>query len=181
MSWKSILKNSAMEELNGIINFIESNRSILTREKAGITRGTLTEEIAEKILNDLKNGERSPYNQIDTDNVSLYIDDGFHIRFFEMGGHPETGSGDIDYSYNFYTQDYITMMKNPEEVYDFVVKFIEMIGIPPAQIELDKTGMSLDTLKQGGLHWVPNKRAEKIIGSPKKATPTGYRPQFEDD
>jgi len=164
MSWQDILKNSSIQELNKILDFIKSNRSLLTRESnQPIVDGNLTEEIAEKILNDLKGGKSSPYNQIDTDNVSLHIDDGFDLKI---------GSGADNYFYSFYTQDYITMMKNPEKVYAFVVKFIEMIGRTPEEMDLDETAMSLKYIKEGGVHWVPKDPDSK----PKKATPTGYRP-----
>jgi hypothetical protein len=163
MSWKDILKSSSIQELNKILDFIKSNRSLLTRESnQPIVDGNLTEEIAEKILNDLKSGKSSPYSQIDTDNVDVMIDDGFFVDLT----YPEV------YIFSFQTQDYITMMKNPEKVYAFVVKFIKMIGRTPEEMNLDETAMSLKFIKEGGVHWIPKDPDSK----PKKATPTGYRP-----
>lgn len=165
MTWKEILKQDVIE-VEKIIDFIKSNKSLLTRESnQPFIDGKLTKEVASDILYLLKNGKDSLYNQIDDERngteVSVYIDDGIFIHFFSD-----------DYMFSFQSQDYETMMKNPKKVYGFLLEFLKMIDRTPEEINLDKSGMSLIYLGEGGVDWIPKDSESK----PTKASSTGYRP-----
>jgi len=165
MTWKEILKQDVIE-VEKIIDFIKSNRSLLTRDSSQpYIYGELTKEVASDILYLLKNGRRTPFNQIEDERngteVSVYIDDGIFIDF----------SSD-DYMFAFQSQDYETMEKNPKKVYDFLLEFIKMIDRTPEEMQLDESGMSLEYLGEGGVDWIP----KDLESKPTKASSTGYRP-----
>lgn len=178
MSWQNILKQKYREKYNEvfadvvevkkIIDFIKSNRSLLTRESnQPFIDGKLTKEVASDILYLLKNGGDSPYSQIADErngtSVDIHIDDGIFIDFVS----PEN-----DYIFSFHSQDYETMMKNPKKVYGFLLDFLKMIDRTPEEIQLDETAMSLNRIEEGGVNWIPKDPESK----PTKASPTGYRP-----
>jgi len=139
MNWKDLLKQSALEEVKQILDFIkndmrkelgepEMNKGVLYEVKE------LTEEIASDILYLLKKGKKSAYSQIDDERngttVDVYIDDGFDFRIMS---NPKVyfGEEDFGFAYNVQHNLYERLREGkttPEKVEAIIDKFLQMIG-----------------------------------------------------
>ena len=110
MKWQDILKQSALEEVKKILDFVkndmrkelgepEMNEGVLYEVKE------LTEEIASDILYLLKEGKKSAYSQIDDERngttVDVYIDDGFDFRIMS---NPKGHFGEEDFGFAYTVQ-----------------------------------------------------------------------------
>jgi hypothetical protein len=143
MSWKEILKQSALKEVKQILDFVKNDmRRELGEPDMNEVYETkeLTEEIASDILYLLKEGKSSPTKQIFDEmggtTVDVYIDDGFSFRITadpkeypysaEYFGDEEFGFG-YDVQHNLYER-LREGKTTPEKVEAIIDKFLAMIG-----------------------------------------------------
>jgi hypothetical protein len=139
MSWKEILKQSALEEVKQILDFVKNDmrKELGEHEMQDTTLyevGELTEQIASDILYLLKEGEGSSYRQIDDERngteVEVYIDDGFDFRIMS---NPKKYFGEEEFGFAYYVQHnlYERLREGkttPEKVEAIIDKFLAMIG-----------------------------------------------------
>ena len=139
MSWKGILKQSALTEVKQILDFVKNDmrKELGEHEMRNPTLyevGELTEQIATDILYLLKNGKGSPYNQIDDERngtrVKVYIDDGFDFRIMSS---PKEYFGEEEFGFAYFVQHnlYERLREGkttPEKVEAIIDKFLQMIG-----------------------------------------------------
>lgn len=149
MSWKGILKQSALEEVKQIIDFVKNDmrKELGEHEMQDPTLyevGELTEQIASDILYLLKEGKSSPYSQIDDERngtmVDVHIDDGFDFRIMS---NPKKYFGEEDFGFAYYVQHnlYERLREGKttsEKVEAIIEKFLQMIGRTGMEHGLDK-------------------------------------------